>query len=73
VRPLDALLLGDLLHRDVQARARARRAVIDLAGIGPGVVDEFAKRLPRRVGLHHDPEGVAGDVDDVGKILGRIE
>ena len=25
LRPLDALLLGDLLHRDVQARARAGR------------------------------------------------
>ena len=67
------LLLGDLLHGDVQAGAGAGRAVVELAGIGLGVGEEFAERLPRRLGFHNDAEGIAGEADDVGEVGRRIE
>jgi hypothetical protein len=65
--------LGDLLHRDVETGAGPRRSIVDLAGIGLGVGDELGERLPRRIVLHHHPEGVAAYPDDVGEIRGRIE
>ncbi len=63
----------DLLHGDVQAGAGAGRSVVELAGIGLGVGDELRKCLPRRIAADHDAEGVAGQADDVGEILGGIE
>ena len=43
------LLLGDLLHGDVQAGAGAGRAIVDLARIGLGIGGEVLESLPRRV------------------------
>src|SRR3954464_11838885 len=50
-----------------------RRAVIHFAGIGARVLDHVVERLERRVCPHHHAERVAGEVDDVGEILRRIE
>jgi tripartite-type tricarboxylate transporter receptor subunit TctC len=52
MRPFDALELGDLLHRDVQAGAGAGRAVVDLARIGAGILDEliaYARANPGKI------------------------
>ncbi len=71
--PADAFLLRNLLHRDVQAGAGARRSIVDLAGIGPRVIEEFPEALPRRIVADDDAEGVAADADDVGKVVCRIQ
>src|SRR4029453_16832266 len=73
VGPFDALPLGNLLHCDVQTRAGARRAVVDLAGIGLHIGEELLERLPRRIILHHHTERVTADADDVGEICAWIE
>ena len=73
VRPFDPLPFGNLLHRDVEAGAGARRAIVDLAGVGLGVGEELLERLPRRIGSHHDTECVTADADDVGEVRARIE
>ena len=41
VRPLDAVAMRDVLHRHVQRRVRAGRAVGELAGIRLRVVDQL--------------------------------
>src|SRR5262249_61509626 len=73
VGPCDALPFGDLLHRDVEAGAGARRAIVDLAGVGFRVGAELLERLPRRISSHPDTERVTTDADDVGEIRARIE
>src|SRR6266540_39548 len=73
VGPFDALPLGNLLHCDVQARAGARRAIVDLAGIGLRIGEELLERLPRRIIPHHHTERVTADADDVGEICAWIE
>src|SRR6516164_6574666 len=73
VGPFDALPFRNLLHRDVEAGAGARCAIVDLAGVGLGVGEELLERLPRRISSHHDTERVTANTDDVGEIRARIE
>src|SRR5207344_1569984 len=73
VCPFETLLLCDLLHRDVQACASARRSIVDLAGIGACVVDQLLECFPGRVIADHDAERVTADTNDVRKVGGRIE
>src|SRR5262245_21700242 len=73
VCPFDALLLCDLLHRDVQGSAGARCPIIDLARVGTRVVDQLPECFPRRVTTDYDAKRVAADADDVGEIGRRIE
>ncbi len=63
---------GDLLHADMQRGAGARRRVGHLAGILLGEVDHVLPGLELRLGAGGDAEGVAGEVNDVGEVLGRI-
>ena len=56
----------------MQRSAGARRRIGDLAGILLGEIDHVLPGLERRFGAGGDAEGVAGEMDDVGKILGRI-
>src|SRR5262245_62667386 len=73
VCPFDALLLCDLLHRDVQGSAGARCSIVDLAGVGTRVVDQLPECFPRRVTTDYDAKRVAADADDVSEIGRRIE
>jgi hypothetical protein len=73
VGPFDALPLGNLLHRDVEARAGARRAIVDVAGIDLRIGEELLERLPWRIIPHHHTERVPTDADDVGEICAWIE
>ena len=56
----------------MQRGAGARRRVGHLAGIGLGEIDHVLPGLERPFRAGGDAERVAGEMDDVGEILGRI-
>jgi len=73
MRLLDAALLGNLLHGQMQSGTGAGRAVADLARVGLGVGEEVVECRPERVRFHHNAKGLAGQADDVAEVAERIE
>ena len=62
----------DAFHGDVKRGANTGRTISDLARIGLGIGEEFFPILPGAIGLHHHPEKIAGQMDDIGEILHRV-
>ncbi len=71
--PVDATEPCNPLHGRVQRATHAGRAVVDPARVRLGVVEQFRKGLPRRVGTHYHTEGVASELDYPGKVSQRVE
>ncbi|SOY51133.1 hypothetical protein CBM2587_A230116 [Cupriavidus taiwanensis] len=69
---LDAGLLLQPPHGDLAERTGADGSHVDLAGVGARVSDEVAEALPRRACRHGDAIDIAGQADDVGKVLDGV-
>lgn len=69
----DFLSRSDVIHRQMQARAYAGAAVVDLAGIGFGVADEFLPCFSRGVSAHHRAELVACHIEYPRQIAQGLE
>ena len=60
------------LHAQVRDRARAGAGVVQLAGVGLGVLDEFGKRAHRQIGVDQQHIGQAVDQRDRREILDGV-
>ena len=69
---LDLGHVGHLFDQQVRAGAGAGGAEVDLARLLARGLDVVLEGLPRRVGAHHEAEGVAGDADDEGEVVDRV-
>ena len=64
---------GEHLARQVGGAADARGGEVELAWVGPCVVDQFRHRLHRQVGIDHQQEGIVGHVADRRQVGHRVE
>ena len=69
---LGAAAQHEQLAREMRQAAGAGVRVVDLAGIGLGVVDELLDRLPGRRRMHHQDLEALGDPDDRHEVLDRV-
>ena len=72
MNPFEAVLTGDFFHGHMLQHPHPRSGIINLAGIGFRVSDEFLHGFPGSVLPHDNAVRISRQIQDIGEILQRI-